>query len=473
MSENLEKSNFSKEFSATGENEQPSRLSGVVFFLLCAILVFSVLAFSSVYNWAKGVNSFLIGLTAIFWLVDAWRKREFFFNTNLIQLPLLALISIGLIQLLPLRNPNFPVDLLSVPAVGSLSLAPYSTRFAVGELIVYFVFFAAAFVFINNQNRLRKIVLMIIIFGSGMAFFGILQHLSSPGTIYGMVITRDTIPFASFINVHPFASFMEMTIGLTLGLLLDQATQKNKRIFLVIAFIIMAIALIFTGSRGGMLSLLGVLGFIAAVRLLRKSKGEKLRASNNFLRNLLFIGGCLALVLVSLSAVIMLGGDRFLLRGIGLQNPNDVSNGRMDFWWGAWKIFLDHPILGAGLDAYGTAFTRYDTWNGTYRIEQSHNDYLQILADAGILGFACVAAFIFLLFKQSLQIIGVSSDRFRRGVAIGALAGCFGILIHSIFDFPLRIPSNAFFFLILTVLATASINPPQVSRKLRPRILTE
>jgi len=472
MSENLEKLNFFKEFSPTGENEKPSYLSGVVFFLLCAILIFSVLAFSSVHFWAKGINSLLVGLTAIFWLADAWRKREFFFSTNLIQLPLLALISIGLIQLLPLRNPNFSVDLLPVPAVGSLSLAPYLTRLAIGELIVYFVFFAIAFVFINNQNRLRKIVLMIIIFGAGMAFFGILQYLSSPGTIYGIALTGDTIPFASFINTHPFASFMEMTIGITLGLLLDQAIPKNKRIFLIIAFVIMVIALVFTNSRGGMLSFLGVLGFIAAAHLLRKFKGQKLSASNNYVRNLISVSGGLALVLVSFSAAIMLGGNQILLRGIGLQNPDDVSNGRMDFWRGAWKIFLDHPILGAGLDAYGTAFTRYDTWNGMYRIEQSHNDYLQILADAGILGFACVAAFIFLLFRQGLQVIGASSDRFRRGVAIGALAGCFGILIHSIFDFPLRISSNAFFFLILTVLATASISPPQTSRKLRSKTLT-
>ena len=92
------------------------------------------------------------------------------------------------------------------------------------------------------------------------------------------------------------------------------------------------------------------------------------------------------------------------------------------------------------------------------RVEQAHNDYLQILADAGILGFACAAAFIYLLFKQSFQIIGNTKDRIRRYTAVGALAGCFGILLHSFFDFPLRTPSNALFFLIFVVLATASIN---------------
>ncbi len=131
------------------------------------------------------------------------------------------------------------------------------------------------------------------------------------------------------------------------------------------------------------------------------------------------------------------------------------------------KIFLDYPIFGAGLDSFGTAFTRYDTWNGTFRVEQAHNDYLQVLAEAGILGFACIAGFIFLLFKQSLQIIGTASDNFRRSAAIGALAGCFGILVHSFFDFPLRTTANAFFFLILVVVATTSIYYPKFSRRER------
>ena len=110
---------------------------------------------------------------------------------------------------------------------------------------------------------------------------------------------------------------------------------------------------------------------------------------------------------------------------------------------------MDHPILGAGYDAFGVAFTRYDTWNGVFRIEQAHNDYLQALADAGIAGFVYVAAFIFWLFKKGFGVIAEATDLFRSSSSVGALAGCFGILIHSFFDFPLRTPVNAFLFLLM------------------------
>ena len=461
-------SRTSELFDAANDGGEPSRLSGFIFFLLCAMPVFSAVAFGAVDTWALGLLSLFSCFIVIFWTADAFFKKELRLNFNLLQLPFLGLIATGLIQLLPLRRADIPGDLLSVPAVNSLSLASYQTRLAVTQLIIYFIFFAAALVFINSRIRLRKTVLTVIIFGSLMAFFGILQRLANPESIYGFRPVGQAISFASFINQHHFAAFMEMTSGLTLALLFGKSTKKDKRFLLIIAAVLMGIAVILTGSRGGMLSLTGVIGFIILSNLLDKRKdkdaidGDK----KNYRRNFSLIAGGLALVICFLGAVILLGGDASLIRGIGLQSgQQDISNGRSHFWQVALKIFFDYPILGTGLDSFGTVFTRYDSWNGAYRLEQAHNDYLQILADAGIFGFACAASFIFLLFKQGLQLIGKTADSFRRDAATGALAGCFGILLHSFFDFPLRTTSNAFFFLLLVVLATVSIKSSKLHRR--------
>jgi O-antigen ligase len=158
-----------------------------------------------------------------------------------------------------------------------------------------------------------------------------------------------------------------------------------------------------------------------------------------------------------LGSVLFLGGEAALLRSIGVGDPGagDVTSGRAHFWGIAWQIFLANPILGAGLDAFGVAFPRYDTWNGQFRVEQAHNDYLQILADAGILGFACVATFVFLLLRKGVSAVSRGSE-IQRSVSAGALAGCFGVLIHSFFDFPLRTPANSFVFLLLIALVAGS-----------------
>jgi O-antigen ligase len=456
MVETEKKNEQSKWFGAASLDEEQSRLGSAIFFLICAILVFSAAAYGAVDTWALGFLTFISGVITIFWILKAFFTREFRFNSSSLQAPLLGLITIGLIQLLPLRS-SAAAGLLTFPAVNSLSLDAYSTRLFVIQLVVYLVFFAAALTFINNQKRLQKIVLTIIIFGGLMAFYGILQRLAAPEGIYGVRPTPHAMPFASFVNQHHFAAFMNMTLGLTLGFLFGKGVKKDKNLLLIIAALIMGIALLFTGSRGGFLSFLGVLGFLAAPRILEKKDESHTLETGGGKSKILLIAGVLALILVIFGAVIMLGGDQSLFRSIGLANPDDVSSGRAYFWSIALKIFLDYPILGAGLDAFGVAFTRYDTESGAYRVEEAHNDYLQILADAGILGFICVAAFVYLFFKKAASTIETAENDFRKSAARGALAGCFGILIHSFFDFPLRTPSNAFFFLVLVTIATVSI----------------
>jgi O-antigen ligase len=451
-------------FDASAFGGGESRLSAVIFFLLCAIPVFSAIAYGAVDAWALGFLTFISGVIAVLWIAEAFLTKELRFNSSRLQLPLTALIVIGLIQLLPLRSVDYG-ELLRFPAAASLSLDAYSTRLFVIQLIVYLLFFAAVLAFINTQKRLEKTVLMIIVFGALMAFFGILQRLADPEGIYGFRPTPQAIPFASFVNQHHFAAFMNMTLGLTLGLLFGKGVKKDKNMLLIIAAVIMGIALIFTSSRGGILSFFGVLGFLVIPRILDKNdRSEDIAAQNK--SKFALIAGVLALIIGLFGAVIMLGGDQSLLRGVGLATSGDVSSGRSHFWAIALKIFFDYPVLGAGLNAFGVAFTGYDTWNGNNRVEQAHNEYLQILADAGIVGFACVAAFIYLLFKYSLSAIEAAADNvYRKSAARGALAGCFGIFIHSFFDFPLRTPANAFFFLLLTVIATVSIPNWKTERK--------
>ena len=78
---------------------------------------------------------------------------------------------------------------------------------------------------------------------------------------------------------------------------------------------------------------------------------------------------------------------------------------------------------------------------------------MQTLADGGIVGGVLGLAFILILFRRGFT-RRETDDKFRRGVATGAMAGCFAVLVHSFFDFTLHTTSNALLFLILAALAT-------------------
>ena len=84
-----------------------------------------------------------------------------------------------------------------------------------------------------------------------------------------------------------------------------------------------------------------------------------------------------------------------------------------------------------------------------FRVEQAHNEYLQMLADGGIVAFLITISFIVLLVRKALKRIRDESDDLVRTTVIGGLAGCVGIFVHSIFDFPLRTAGNAYVFLLV------------------------
>ncbi|MFL6374124.1 MAG: O-antigen ligase family protein [Pyrinomonadaceae bacterium] len=418
---------------------EPSRIASTIFFLLLLIPAFGTVLFGAVDEITWSV--FYLAWTALvlLWLVDAWMRGGLLVSASQLLIPVAALVLIGAIQLLP------------IPYLGSVD--PSSTWFFELRLIVLFTFFAGYLTFINSEGRLRRALNFVVIFGSVMAFYGILQRLASPEGIYGLRQTPQAIPFGPFVNQHHFAAFMEMTGGLTLGILFGQKTARDRRILLTVAVIIMGAAVAFTGSRGGMLSFAFVLAFVLLVRLVsRETTSDSAGA-----RHLGVIVAGAAIIAIVFMLVLYLGGNDQLLRGAGAATAGaDISTGRFHFWPIAVRIFLEHPLLGSGFDSYAVEFTRFDTWPGVFRVEQAHNDYLQTLSDAGIAGFLCVATFIFLLFRQGLRLVRESRD-YRRYTAIGALAGCFGILVHGFFDFPLRTYSNSFFFLLLAAIATVPI----------------
>jgi O-antigen ligase len=453
-------------FDTSDTGDEGSFLDGVIFCVLCMVLVLTTILFGAVDQASWVLLTFVALLIAVLWLGKGWRERALPVNPCIVLLPLSGLILISVLQILPVFPSAGPV---AEGFRATVSLDQYSTRFFIVRLVNYLVFFAAALTFVNNKVRLKKVVALIIGFGSLMAFFAILQRLGYPDTIYGIRDTPDAVPFGSFVNQHHFAAFMEMTGGVAFAYVFSPTITRDRRILLLCSAVVMGVAVVMTSSRGGLLSFVGTLLFAVCATLVTRfpdDSGDRSALTGK--QKLAVFSGAIALVVVIFGVVLLLGADSSLLRGIGVGGGGDVSNGRLHFWTIAIQIFADHPLLGAGFDSFGVAFTKYDTWPGVFRVEQAHNDYLQILADAGIAGFACVAAFIFFLFRRGLASIMATGDRFRRAALIGALAGCFGILIHSFFDFPLRTPSNAFFFLMLSAIAAG-----EVRSKRRHRTLTE
>ncbi len=444
-----------------GAMPSDSRFSTFIFIILLFIPLASTVAYGAVDPQAIGILAVLSAVICVLWIAVSVSDHRVVYSTNFLQVCLAGLIAIGLVQLLPLGDAGIPTGILDHSASSALSVDPFATRQFVVRLAICLVFFSSFLVFVRSRDRVRRVVFILISFGTLMAFFGIIQRLAQPEAIYGLRPTPQAIPFGSYVNQHHFASLMVMISGLAISVLVGSAVKRDKKPLLYFAVVMMGLAIVFTSSRGGMLSYLGVIGFtlIASFVFLRRTpetmSGDERVGSRRLFATL---AGGAALLIVGLGLIIFLGAGDGFLRGIGLSDTSgDVTSGRSHFWWVAGQIFLANPVIGTGLDTFGVAFTEFDTRSGMFRVEQAHNDYLQALTDAGIIGFLVVVSFVVLLFRPSIGLIVRAEDKFSRAVLTGALAGCFGVVIHSFFDFPLRTTSNGFVFLMLAALATTAI----------------
>jgi O-antigen ligase len=438
--------------------------SRFAFLVICLAIVLSSLAYGTVHYWALGLFN-LGGLTILFlWVVDGWQLGNFRVSRNLLQLPLLGALVVGLIQLLPLRGVGSTTGLAQ-----TLSLDPYATRLVLVQLATLLLYFAATLVFTDTPHRLHLLVRTIMIFGFCLAIFGLTQSITSPTKVYWLRELNQSTAFGPFINRHHFAGYMELTIALPLGLLFAGAIDKEKRLLYLFVAGLMGVALVMTNSRGGIISLVAeILFFMIVTAVWRRPEGD-LPLKSSRLRNAavrIVLG--VALMVGLFTGVILLGGEMSLSRFIDTVNTDDPTTGRAHFWSVTLEMIKANPVIGTGLGAFGVIYTRYDSRNGLFRLEQAHNDYLQVLSDAGILGAALALFFVILLFRRAF-VRTESRDDFRRGVALAALGGCFAVLVHSFFDFTLHTTSNALLFLILAAMATLNGRVEHVHRKRRRR----
>jgi O-antigen ligase len=445
--------------------------SRFAFLVICVAIVMSALAYGTVHYWAMGLFN-LGGLTIlILWVLDAWSLGTLRVSRNVLQLPLLGALILGFVQLLPLRDVANDAA-LAIGLSNTLSFDPYSTRLVLVQLATLLIYFSATLVFVDTPRRLHVIVRTIMIFGFCLALFGLTQSFTSPTKVYWMRELNQSTAFGPFINRHHFAGYMELTIALPLGLLFAGAVDKEKRLLYGFIAGLMGVALVMTASRGGIISLVAEVIFFAITTAIWRKHSEERHRRSSRLKSVAVRAGLAVALLVSLFiGVLMLGGEFSINRLIvDSVNTNDPTTGRAHFWSVTLQIIKAHPLIGTGLGAFGVVYTKFDSRNGLFRLEQAHNDYLQVLSDGGIIGAALALAFVALLFYRAF-VRARSRDDFRRGVALASLGGCFAVLVHSFFDFTLHTTSNALLFLVLAALATLNgrVEDTPAPRKRRRR----
>jgi O-antigen ligase len=276
---------------------------------------------------------------------------------------------------------------------------------------------------IMTENRLRYAFIAVFVGSVALALQGIIQHVAGVTLIDTPEYKGGRIAgIGQFVNPNMLA--IALVCGLPIGYaLLRRSRAVVARLIIPIGMVLLLVALYWTNSRSGALSL-GVVMALALFRWLGPVRG-------------LVLGAAIFVV------IFQFGPSR-----MAMMSPTEASAfGRLVAWDMGYQIFFDNPLFGAGADS----------WYAKYRALVAHNSFLHCAAELGVFGLL-PWVLIQVLSIRNLWFVSANLEG-EHGESLGSYANAL-LLSFAGFAFASFFISKTYNVLlfILVGLATAIVN---------------
>jgi O-antigen ligase len=394
-----------------------------LFVALCAILMFGPLALGIVDDWSTALFEAGAALILLIWATWQLTAPELKIRWSPLFAPMLVFFGLVLLQI-AFHRTAYLFDTLS-------------------ELWLYVAYGILTFVAVqlvqSDDAVIPRFGDALAVYGSTYAVFAVLQGFTSEGKIYWLIKPRGAGAYGTYVNHNHYAGLMELLLPIVLVLAFGGSVRSAKRGLLVFAATMMAASVFLCQSRGGMFAVT-VETICLAIFWMRQFSPRKSAT--------VFVLFCL----VTASFLAWIAPSQ-----VGARIADTHDPARWLIHRDSVRMFVAHPLLGSGFGAFASAFPRYRVFYDGFFVNHAHDDYLEVLLETGVAGFAVAVWFLVVLYREGLR--NLRSARLSRTAMIStaALAGCTGILVHSFADFNLHIPSNAALFYVLCAIATASL----------------
>jgi O-antigen ligase/Flp pilus assembly protein TadD len=443
------------------------------------LLLFAPLAFGSVEPWAFFFLVLLTGASLLFYFVHCLPAgRPFYQIPGLVPLALVGALLV--LQLIPLPDSVLalvsPRSLLFRQKTAGLFAAnnawPISLDLGGGlyELSRFLVCcgcYVLSIQLLSDGKMFKRTVLILSFFGGLLALSSILQFIFTVDRILWLRhLPVHSSPFGPYVNRNHYAGLMEMLFPLALALAcaLRPSRQFGSRrekilgffddddflLFILLCFsaVLMALSVFMSLSRGGIFSLCLSLLFFVLVASRTVSTGRKTR----------FVPITAILVCATVMAVSWFGWDKVESRFSQLETEIGAISpaSRHQILKNSLNMVTDFPLAGAGFGSFRNVFPKYHNLPLYGVLEHAHNDYLQLLAEGGIVGVILLLIFFAGLFRATFRTLKKRVEPYAVFVCLGAATGLLAIFSHSAADFNLHINANTLYFAFLCALAVSA-----------------
>lgn len=436
------------------------QLDRVIFAAALGLIGLTAVPYGSVEPWASATFECAAFALCALWMVEGGLRGEWRVGGIRLLAPVAALGCYALLQTIQTGSGEWQ----------SISADPFETRMFASRLFALVALGAVLFAHVTTARRLRALVTAVALTALASAAFGLVRQ-ASQGEVEGFVLAHLSpgLGYGQFINQNHFALLMEMALGLLLGVVVGGGARRERLPLWLAAAVPVWAALVLTYSRGAVLSMCVMLTLLLLnCRRVREPRPQP--STGRAAAGRALLGAC-ALAFAFVGAA-WLGGGALLgrmeaipaeVRAEGAEGRAGVR--RVEVWGATLRLWKEDATLGTGLGAYPTAITRTHDASGRWTPEAAHNDYLELLAGAGLPGLICGAWFVFVLAAGARRRL-FDGDPFCRAACYGSLLGLAGVAVHSLFDYGLHITANACVFAALTVAATAETEEARaVARK--------
>ena len=416
-----------------------SKLDFIIFQGVFGLLLFSPLAFGAVEPWSIFILEWGATLLFILWIITQVKARE--------------LSVIG--------NPLFP-PMLVFAALVAFQLVTGRTAYryeTFSSALLYCAYGLLCFLVVQCLRRTSQVKTLAVIlpaYGFAVAMFALIQSMSSTDKLYWLRTPRSGgWIYGPYVNHNHYAGLMEMLAPIPLIFALTPGARGPRRTLAAVAAALMAGTIFLSGSRGGMVAFAVQMAILAAL-LMSQRKGKK---------TALTLGVFLVIGIVLLA---WLGGGELTKRiaSIHTEARIELSGGlRLNVDRDGLKMFVRKPLLGWGLGVFPDIYPQFRSFYTNFFINEAHDDYLQLLVEMGGLGFATMLWFVIAMYRGAVKKLGNWPEDINGTVALAAMLGATGILVHSFVDFNLQIPANAALFYVFCVVAAMGTKLGQSRRR--------
>src|SRR6266536_5974506 len=228
----------------------PRRLSPLLCGI-CLLLLFAVLSFGAVEQWAISILE-----TALALLFLTWATRQ-------------LVISEVKIQPNPLYAPAVVFGVAVMLQLGfNLTAYRYATLIAGGEYLAYGMLLFLTVQGLTNAQCSKTVIWAFTLFGFALAMFAISQSLTSTDKIYWLRTPRNGgAIFGPYVNRDHYAGLMEMLTPVPIVLSLSALIRGAKRVLIGSAGVLMAGSIVLSQSRAGTVSFLVEMAFLLGLLL--------------------------------------------------------------------------------------------------------------------------------------------------------------------------------------------------------------